>query len=511
MIQLRRRLAAASCCLLLFVSAASAQQVTTRGYGDAQLDAILRSALDGPHQLVTRDITISAGDTLRTNVVVILARFIVEGTIIGDVVGVDANMYFRPGATVTGRVTNIAGGFYPSELANIAQVEDHPLAPYFVRVDGQNFIIEGTNKRPALALSGPLGFQIPEYNRVDGLRVEFGPTLLLPPFGGVEPFVTASIGYATERGDLIKRAAFGLERGRSMLVFGWEDDVTMTNDRWVRSDLKNSLSVIWNEKDYRNYYAAERIYGEFTRVLERGARTSRYWIRGQREDASALTAGDVFSVLKADSVRSNPFVPGSTITSVLLGAESEWTGLSSAWDVNGWIEAAGGVLVDSDHAFNLFGIGGLYAMKAIANHTLEIEANFRGPLPGTGSLPQQRWTFVGGSGTLYTFDVSQFRGDRLAFIESEYTIPFSERLKLPLLGLPRIKLMHNIGMAWSEGVDRDFEQNIGARVQFMVGHIRYVMNPDNGDAKWSIGVSLPGKSYPWEKAAKTPMESKLPK
>jgi len=55
-------------------------------------------------------------------------------------------------------------------------------------------------------------------------------------------------------------------------------------------------------------------------------------------------------------------------------------------------------------------------MKAIANHTLEIEANFRGPLPGTETLPLQRWTFVGGSGTLYTFDIAEFRGDRLAFV-----------------------------------------------------------------------------------------------
>lgn len=495
--------------LFLFVfglfTGADAQQISTRGYGEADLDATLRATIKGPHRLVTRDLTIGRGDTVRENLLVVRSRLIVDGTVIGDIVGVDANMYFRPNAVVQGTVTNIAGGFYPSERAEIRAVEDRPLAPYFVREADGNLVIEGTNRRPLLKLGGVFGFQYPEYNRVDGLRVEFGPTLLLPPFGGVEPSLFGSVGYATEREDVILRAGLGMRRGRSTLTFGWEDNVTETNDRWIRSDLKNSLSVIWNGKDYRNYYAAQRWYGEFARTIERGARTSRYWIRGQREDASSLIASDVFTVLDPDSVRSNPPVPETSITSLIVGAASEWTGLSTAWQINGWVESAGSGLVDSDFAFNMYAVGALFAMKAIANHTLEIEGNFRGPLPGTDSLPQQRWTHVGGSGTLYTFEIGEFRGDRLAFVESEYTIPFSERLKLPILGVPRLKLMHNIGMAWSNGVDRDFEQNIGARIQFTFAHVRYVMNPENNEEKWSVGVSFPSRNYPWEKAQTSPL------
>lgn len=495
------------CGLLLFsATSVRAQRVTTRGFGEADLDDVLRSALRGQHQLVTKDMTVGRNDTIRGNVVALRSRFIVEGTVLGDVVGVDANMYFRPTAVVKGTVTNIAGGLYPSELANIDVIEDRPLAPYHVRDDAGNLVVEGTNKRPALKLGGIFGVQNPEYNRVDGLRLEFGPSFLLPPFAGVEPSIFASIGYATERGDIIKRAGIGMERRRSTLTFGWEDDITLTNDRWIRSDLKNSLSFIWNGKDYRNYYAAERIYGEFSRILEKGDRTTRYWIRGQREDASPLTAGNPFVVLKPDSIRSNPIIPESSVTSLIAGAESNWTGLSSAWNITGWVETAGGALVDSDHAFNMFALGALYAMKAIANHTLEIEGNFRGPLPGTDELPQQRWTHVGGSGTLYTYDVAQFRGDRLAFIESEYTIPFTERLKLPLLGVPQLRLMHNIGMAWSNGGDSGFEQNIGARIQVTVGYVRYIMDPRTGEGKFGAGVSFPSKGYPWEKPQKSPLE-----
>jgi hypothetical protein len=494
--------------ILLFgaASTGAAQRVHVRGYGDADLDATLRAAVDNSPQVVVRDLTISRNDTIRGDLLIVQARFILEGTVIGDVVGIDANMYFRPGAVVTGRVTNVAGGFYPSEQARFGSVEDRPLAPYNVREDKGDIYIEGTNRRPALKLGGIFGIQHPEYNRVDGVRAEFGPTLLLPPFGGVGPFISGSVGYATDRGDLILRASVGATRGRSTLQFGWEDNVTETNDRWVRNDLTNSLSFLWNGKDYRNYYEVQRWYGEFNRVIERGARTSSYWIRGQREDASPLAAGNPWTVFDEDSIRVNPLIPASTVTSLIVGAESEWLGTVSAWKAKGWIETAGSGLVDSDHSFNLYAIDARYAMKAIANHTLEIEGNFRGPLPGTEILPQQRWWQLGGSGTLYTFDAGEFRGDRLAFVETEYTIPFSERLKVPILGLPRLRLMHNIGMAWTNEIDRGLEQNIGARIDFGFARIRYVMNPDNSDSKFSVGLTLPGRTYPWEKAQKSPLQ-----
>lgn len=495
-------------CLILTLTAtaaAQAQRVSVRGYGEADLDAVLRGAVGGNYRQITTDTHIGPADTVRANLLVVRARLIVEGTVFGDIVGVDANMYFRPGSAVRGRVTSIAGGFYPSEQAQIGSVEDRPLAPYHVYETDGDIIVEGTNKRPLLRLGGMFGFQHPEYNRVDGFHLEFGPELLLPPFGGVEPMLFGSVGYATEREDVILRAGLAMKRGGSTLTFGWEDEVTETNDRWIRSDLKNSLSTIWNGKDYRNYYAAQRWYGEFARTLERGARTSRYWIRGQREDATPLIARDVFTVLDPDSVRSNPPVPESSITSLIIGAQSEYTGNTSAFDVMGWIETAGSALVDSDFAFNMYGLSVLYAFKAIANHTLEIEGNFRGPLPGTEELPQQRWTHVGGSGTLYTYEIGQFRGDRLAMVETKYTIPFSERLRLPFLGLPRLRLMHNIGMAWSFNEDRDLEQNLGARIQFTVAHIRYVRNPENGDDEWSIGVSFPPRNYPWEKRERSPL------
>lgn len=478
-----------------------AQTVRTRGYGEPDIDAIVRGALAAHAKVVTRDTVISARDTVRGDVLVLKSRFIVDGTVLGNVTGVEANLYVRPNAVITGQVTNVAGGYYPSELARVHEVEDRALAPYRVLRSGDEFIIEGTVQLPRLSMLG--GARLPEYNRVDGLRLEIGPRVLLPPFGGVDPSIAASIGYATERKEVLGRAELRLRRARSTLALGWEDDITRTNDDWVRSQLKNSISVIWNGKDYRNYFEADRTWVEFSRILERGARTSQYWIRGQNELVHPLAAGDPFIVWHPDSIRSNPLVPANRVTSAFVGARTEWSGLTSVWELAGEVEAAGKVL-GANAAYNAYRVYALYAMKAIANHTLEIETQFRGPLPGTESLPQQRWNFVGGSGTLYTFDVAQFRGDRLAFIETEYTIPFAQQFTLPIMGAPRLKLMHNVGMAWTHDDRRSFEQNVGVRLQFALAYVRYIVDPKTGDGKFAANISLPAKGYPWEKASRPP-------
>src|SRR5207253_9840397 len=150
-------------------------------------------------------------------------------------------------------------------------------------------------------------------------------------------------------------------------------------------------------------------------------------------------------------------------------------------------------------AFNAFTAHATYATHALANHTLEIESNFRGPLPGTEDLPLQRWSFIGGSGTLYTARVAEFIGDRVAFVETEYRIPFNPRFHLPVLGTPTLRLMHNMGMAWSRTSDKDWEQEFGGRVQFAFAHVRYLYNPSRSKGKLDFGVSLASRGYPWEK------------
>src|SRR5690606_7986192 len=129
-----------------------------------------------------------------------------------------------------------------------------------------------------------------------------------------------------------------------------------------------------------------------------------------------------------------------------------------------------------------------------------IEPHFQGPLPGTASLPLQRWSFVGGSGTLLTYDVAEFRGDRVAFVETEYSIPLPRRLTVRPFGRPSFDLLHMAGMAWTDDESPAFEQNIGARIRYNVVYVRVVTHPSRfaDDVEVSVSVSLPRGSYPWQ-------------
>jgi hemolysin activation/secretion protein len=144
------------------------------------------------------------------------------------------------------------------------------------------------------------------------------------------------------------------------------------------------------------------------------------------------------------------------------------------------------------------------ALQALANHTLEIEGYFQGPL-GTDSLPRQRWSMVGGSGTLYTFGVGQFFGDRVVYLENKYSIPFARRFRLPVLGQPKVQFLYQVGMAWTFEQERAFEQNVGLKIQFPLLYARVITNPaDTHDTKVGIGVTFPRRAYPWERRSDEP-------
>jgi hypothetical protein len=102
--------------------------------------------------------------------------------------------------------------------------------------------------------------------------------------------------------------------------------------------------------------------------------------------------------------------------------------------------------------------------------------------------PPQRFTYIGGGGTLRTFDVLEFGGDRLLFFDTRYAIPI-QRIRLPLGGSPVFILRHSIGMA---GVDSlaPLEQNLGFRVQLGPIRVDWGIEPISRDTKWSVGLSL---------------------
>jgi hypothetical protein len=152
-------------------------RVELRGRGDADNDAFIRRTLRDPRLIViARDTVIGHADTIPGTALVVGATARIDGVVAGDLVAVDANVFLRPTAHVQGSVRNIAGGFYPSDLATIdGTTTSDPTAAYFVRPrDDGLFIIQGITRQRIVVFSGFYGLQPPAYDRVDGVTVTSG-------------------------------------------------------------------------------------------------------------------------------------------------------------------------------------------------------------------------------------------------------------------------------------------------------------------------------------------------
>lgn len=487
--------------VLLAAGSVEAQQVRRVGRGEPRLDARIDEIIgDRSYRVLARDTLISTTDTLRGPILALDNRLIIEGTVIGDLAMIDANVYLRPTARVEGDVTNIGSGLYRAELAVITgRLTDYPLAPYHVEREGENFTVVGDVEfrliRPNLLL--------PTATRVDGVMPRLGATLALPPAGRLQVELGVWGGYGLEHGDwkeaLQGGAELRLRHGFNHLGVGVEE-TTATQDGWIRSDIKNTLSFLYQGKDYRNYYEAERQYVMVARELIRGPHAAVLSVRAQREDAESMLKKSPWVLFEPDSFRTNPAIDDGIISSGILGLRGEWTGVTAVAGYDGNLELGLEDFAGGDFDFVAYTASARWAMLALANHTLELEARFQGPI-GTDSLPHQRWGMMGGSGTLYTFSVGQFYGDRLAYLETEYSIPFPRRFRVPYLGIPAFELLHSIGMAWTHNASRDFEQNVGVRLQFPFVFARLVTNPaDTEQTKFSVGVTTPKLVYPWQRS-----------
>jgi hypothetical protein len=479
---------------------ASAQDVVLRGAGEVDLDRRLARLLDGDPLIVSRDTMIAAGDTIHRSVLVLDATIVHEGVILGDLVGVDAGAFVRPYAVVTGDLVNIAGGLYRSEISEVGgRIIDLPTAGYRVLREAGLLVIEATATDSPLELDGLMGLHVPTYDRVNGLTVIWGTAYRLPRIARVEPRVHAQVGWQTQRGDPTYQVDLSLRRGANELSLGHER-AWDTNERWIRGDLMNSLGYLWNGGDYRDYHDVERSWAELSRRFADGTRRFRATVavRGQLEDATSLRAGRPWFLLGSDPPRPNPPIDDGRTTSMVADADVAWNGEQTRFAGRFETEAARQVM-GGDFRFGRVRAQGAWAMLAFANHTLAIEYFLQRPLGGE-TMPRQRWSFVGGANTLHTLPFAEFHGDHVVFVETNYIIPLPDRLALPILGAPRVHLLHAAGMAWTAGDDRPLHQEVGVRLDLGLVFIRYSVVPDDpGVTDLSVGLALPfGRRFPWE-------------
>ena len=486
---------------LLTATPAAAQEVVLRGASDVALDRRLTRLLRADPLVITANTRILAGDTIARPVLVLgEVTVIVEGVLLDDLVLVEAGTFIRPGAVIHGDVVNMNGGLYRSELATIRGVIiDLPAAAYEVVEEDGVLVIVASDAPSPLQLDGLMGVQIPTYDRVNGLTAVAGATWHFPMLGEVQPYVHGEVGWRTELGEPVYGAELGFRAGAYTLAGGYTRE-SDTNEHWIRGDLMNSLNYLLSGKDYRDYHDVERAWAGLSREFG-DLEKSLFAVVGARlqvEDATSLPGGQPWHIL-GDSARPNLPIDDGRITSALADVAVEWEGLESVAEATLTVEQALDAL-DGAFTFSRVTLDADWAVHAFANHTVEMEVHAQVPLDG-GTLPRQRWSFVGGSGTLQTLDFAEFYGDRVVFVESAYVIPVSRRLAVPFLGAPDFELVHAAGMAWTEDEKRDLRQEIGARLQFFSLYVRYMFEPsDPSNADLDIGLGWPfARPYPWRR------------
>ena len=489
--------------LAMLPGPASGQAVEFRGRGDLRTDTMLKRVLGGDFRLFAADTVIAAADTLEGVVLVAGATVKFENFIRGDLVMVDANVFLRPGARVAGAVTSVAAGFFRAPSAQVdGPITELKDAPYRAEVGANGVTIRGTRAPALIDPDGFRGLLPPTHDRVNGAGLHGGIRLLLPRVGALEPEIRVRADYhaARERGggslELRLRSVSGLYARIGA------QRVAATRDAWLRSDFANTVSFLVLGEDLHDWHDAERFLAAFGADFPRPAGSFAFELRAQVENAASLPARDPWHAWGDDPARPNPGIDDGRIASLELSGAARWSRPSFEAALLLSLERAVRA-ADADFAFTALELGGDWAMQALADHSYRLTGRYRGRVGGRNPLPRQRWSALGGRGTLPTLQDLQLRGDRMVFFSSVYSIPVRV-VYLPALGFPAVELVHHFGSAWTldragetTSGQRDLVQNLGLRLRFRLASLTGFIDPDrSGSFSLIVGIGR-APQFPW--------------
>jgi len=480
-------------------SAASAQDsLRIRASGPTIPEQIVEQTLAHRHivryeQYNTRLFRDSVFDT---TVVVLNSDATVASTVHGDVVVINGDLFLQPGAKIDGRAIAIGGGVYDSQQATVG---GEKLSYRDVHFDtartasGVELVYRlpppPEDTIPTFALPGLYGFRLPLYDRVDGLSVPWGPRIAL---GDTRLVVDPTLTYRSNLGayDIAATVRAVIADGWSATAFGGR--TTLTNDRWIQSDLANTISTLGVGSDYRNFWRSTRFEGKVAHKWLFSEGDLQLSAGGRTEDDWSVRGGGPWSLFNRNDTlhmkRPNPGVERGSLSSALFGARGSWQHEHVAFDAGADVE----VVLDapSDEHFTQTTIFARAAFPTFVTKlgTQSFVFHTHMVLTAGDTAPPQRFAYLGGSGTLPTFELLSRGGDRLVFLEGLYNFPI-QTLHVPFLGTPIITVREMLGGTGVGSLGR-FDSNIGARLTlgFLSGEV--FINPDNGDHVFSFGLSL---------------------
>lgn len=413
---------------------------------------------------IERDTTLGAEFHLSGDLIVWDSEVRLEGRVDGDVVILGGVIFVRPGARIEGQAVTLRGTALGSARAHIGErVELSPARPVVFRREADTLTVSVLPPTPAplVALPGVLGVRRASYDRVDGLSVGWGPRILLTrrEFG---PTLDTWATVRSARSRFAGGAELRLPLHAGVELVGRAERATVTPELWIRGDLNNSLAVLAGGHDVRDYHETDRFavmlrrrvggliegdvafepFASFTSARDRSLEALAPWTARGRDKVS----------------RVNPPVTDSLIRTLEVGTGVRWVGSASALVLGAGIEHAPERWNSSK--FTRWAADFRFETAGLWRDRVGLRAHHRGTL-GDTPAPPQRWTHVGGPGTLPTLSMAAHRGDQLVFLESSYMIPVPF-VDLPLLGTPTARASFVTGTAWHADTPMPaWEQNLG--------------------------------------------------
>lgn len=336
---------------------------------------------------------------------------------------------------------------------------------------------------------------LPSYDRVNGVSLPFGPTVTVGDNDRL--IVNPALTYRSNLGKIDPSLSIiGQITADSTLGFSLRGSRgTFTNDRWIRSDLLNSLVSGGLGHDARNYFRGDRGEARLTSALKLpldvamlfvGARSERDWSTGWQTG----TPRGPYSIFgrrdTTDGIqRRNPAINAGHIASAIAGGHAEYAGLPGSAMLDVLFEAAG--KSPTGGSFQQLTVTEAADIATFRNQHIEVGGHL--VTTATSSVtPSQRFSYVGGSGSLATVPLLGIGGDHLYFLDVLYVIPISG-IAIPVLGSPYIAPHFATGSASVGGFGRP-TQNIGGRIGVSVFTIDYLVNPRTHKHDFGAGLSL---------------------
>ncbi len=460
----RPALGFAAALVLALPGPASGQQVRLAGEPRSEAQEALRSFLEANRfDLWVRDTVLARGDTVPGPVLLLEGTARIAGRIEGGIYVVDGDLFLRGGASVAGDVLVLGGGFYDSGLAEVAGVITYrPNEPLRVRpTEGGFEIISEVEPEPAFELDGTWGVRLPTYDRVNGLSLPVGALARVSDAPGRPELAVGGI-WIPARGDVDFRLHNSWHLGERVRLGLFATSAVVTNDGWIHPTWYNSLAHFVAGDDGRDYYDSR----QFGLALEwvsaeppvwEDAPGWRFTFSAGREDAESLDARDVTVLFgDEDDPRRRPYAnqPINEGAFWFVRSGFEWSvnsregraafglGVEGGFDADlaparahptvpynpnmpdrsgsGDTDASSVAGMES-HDFLL--VEGRVAARRVTwlGHSVDVFAMGRADV--AGRLPFQRYSTIGGPGTIPTMVLRGLRGSWMVYAEAAYAVP----------------------------------------------------------------------------------------